>query len=158
MKWTRSSNSSNSRRPIDTATVVLPIPPAPTMLTKRPATNWAEIVSTASSRPIIRLKRAGSAGLFFEIEPLRSSSLDHGADKRIAPALDVRDVPVSEFAVPKRLSDRRHVNAETSLLDDCIRPGVIDEFLFSYDLAGTRDEKDQKIERPAAQGKGFTIA
>ena len=29
---------------------------------------------------------------------------------------------------------------------------MIDELLFRYDLAGTRDEKDQKIERPASRG------
>jgi hypothetical protein len=55
--------------------VVLPIPPVPTMVTKRPVANWAEIVSTATSRPIIRLKRGGNAGPFFEIEPSSTDRL-----------------------------------------------------------------------------------
>jgi hypothetical protein len=83
---------------------------------------------------------------------------NHGADKRIAPALDVRDVPVSEFAVPKRFSDRRNVDAEASLLDDDVRPDVINELFLRYDLAGTLSEIDQDIERPAAKGKDDTIA
>jgi hypothetical protein len=57
------------------------------------------------------------------------------------------------LAVPKRLSDRSNVYAEASLLDNDIRPSVINELLFSYDLAGAPDEIDQNIERTPAKRK-----
>jgi hypothetical protein len=72
--------------------------------------------------------------------------------------LDVRDVTVSELAVPKRLSDRGNVDAEASLLDDYIRPGVINEFFLCYDLAGTVDEINQNIKRTPAKGKNVPVA
>ena len=78
--------------------------------------------------------------------------------KAIAPALDVRDVPVSEFAILKRLSDSSNVYAEASLLDDYIRPGVINELFFCDNLAGTLDEIDQNIERTLAEGEYGTGA
>jgi hypothetical protein len=83
---------------------------------------------------------------------------DHGSDKRIAPALYIRDVPVSEFAVSKRLSDRGDVHAEASLLDDDIRPDVINELFLRQHLAGTFSEIDQNIEGPASKWKHDTIA
>jgi len=45
------------------------------------------------------------------------------------------------------------VYAEASLLDDYIRPSVINELLFSYDLAGAPHEIDQNIDRTPAKGK-----
>ena len=83
---------------------------------------------------------------------------DQRADKRIAPALDVRDVPVSEFAVAKRFSDRGNVDAKVSFLDDYIRPGVINELFLCYDLARTLDEIYQNIERTPTNGKHEPVA
>jgi hypothetical protein len=83
---------------------------------------------------------------------------NHRSDKRIAPALDVRDVPVSEFAVPKRFSDRGNVDAEAPFIDHHIRPDVINELFLCHDLAGTLSKIDQNVERPAAKGKDDTIA
>src|ERR1700722_7101381 len=83
---------------------------------------------------------------------------NHRADKRIAPALDVRDVPVSEFAVPKRFSDRGNVDAEVSFLDDYIRPSVINELFLCCDLARTLDEIYQNIERAPTNGKHEPVA
>jgi hypothetical protein len=62
------------------------------------------------------------------------------------------------LAVPKRLSDRSNVYAEASLLDDYIRPSVINELLFGYDLAGAPDETDQNIERMPAERKHEPVA
>jgi hypothetical protein len=62
------------------------------------------------------------------------------------------------LAILKRLSDRSNVYAEASLLDDDIRPNVINELLFSYDLGGARDEIDQNIERTPAEGKHEPVA
>jgi hypothetical protein len=50
------------------------------------------------------------------------------------------------------------VYAEASLLDDDVRPGVINELLFTDDLAGAPDEIDQNIERTPAEGKHQPIA
>src|SRR6476620_11719668 len=58
---------------------------------------------------------------------------DNGADERVAPSLDVCDVSVAKFAVSKRFSDRGNVYAEASLLDDYIRPGVINDLFLCYD-------------------------
>jgi hypothetical protein len=72
--------------------------------------------------------------------------------------LNVRDIPVSEFAIPKRLSDRSNVYAKASFLDEDIRPGVINERILCDDLARTLDEIDQEIERTPTEGKRLTIA
>ena len=82
---------------------------------------------------------------------------NHRPDERIAPALDVRDVPVSEFAVPKRLSDRCNVYAEASLFDHDVRPDVINQLFLCDDLAGTLSKIDQNIERPAAELNGLPV-
>jgi hypothetical protein len=56
------------------------------------------------------------------------------------------------------LADRGHVDPEASLRDGYVRPNVINEFVFRYDLAGTLDGKDQNIERPAAERKREPVA
>jgi hypothetical protein len=50
------------------------------------------------------------------------------------------------------------VYAEAALLDDYIRPSVINELLFGYDLAGAPDEIDKNIERTPAKGKHEPVA
>src|SRR5579863_2547706 len=87
--------------------------------------------------------------------PVDKSS--HRTDKRIASALHVCDVSVSEFAVPKRFSDRGDMDAETALLDHNVRPDGIDEFSFCEDFAETLGEIDQDIQRPATERKRGTI-
>jgi len=59
-KHAGSSNSATKAWLTDTATVVLPTPPGPTMLTKRFVASWLEMVRTASSRPTMRVSRVGS--------------------------------------------------------------------------------------------------
>src|SRR5882757_6398061 len=61
---------------------------------------------------------------------------DDGADERIAPSLDVGDISIAELAVTKRLPDGGHVDAEAPLLNDYVRPDVIDELLLRDDLTG----------------------
>jgi hypothetical protein len=43
-----------------------------------------------------------------------------------------------------------HVHPKGSLLNDDVRPNIIDEFFLSDDLAGTLGEVDQNVQRPAA--------
>jgi hypothetical protein len=50
------------------------------------------------------------------------------------------------------------VDPEAPLLYVDIRPDVIDEILFSDDLAGTFGKMDQNIERPAAEGQHHAVA
>src|SRR5882724_1050625 len=50
-------------------------------------------------------------------------------DERVAPSLNVRDVPVAEFAVSERLADGRHVYPQAPLFDCHIGPDVIKQFL-----------------------------
>src|ERR1700744_4321242 len=83
---------------------------------------------------------------------------NHRTDKRVAPALNIRDVPVSEFAVPKRFPDRGNMDAEAALLDHNVGPDMIDELFLCYDFAGTLSEINQNIERPAPEGEPDTGA
>jgi hypothetical protein len=128
------------------------------MVTKRPATNWAEIVSTAASRPIIRLKRAGNAGPFFESRTVAVVESDHRADERVAPSLDVCDVSVAKLAVTKCLADRRHVDPEASLLDRYVRPDLIPQFLLCDHLTRTLGKVDQEVQGPATKRQHHTLA
>jgi hypothetical protein len=75
-----------------------------------------------------------------------------------SPAFHVRDVPVSQFSVSERLSDRGNVDTETPLLDDDIRPGVTNELVLCYDFAGTLDEMDQNIERTTTEERHEPVA
>ena len=125
------------------------------MVTKRPATNWAEIVSTAASRPIIRLKRGGNAGPSLNSKRYRRGGSDARArnrsNKAIASALDVRDVAVPEFAVAKRFSDPRYVNAEAALLDRDTLPDPRDQILLGDGLTCVLHQNDENIQGARAQ-------
>jgi hypothetical protein len=79
-------------------------------------------------------------------------------DKRIPSALDIHDIAVAKLAVTKCLADCGHVDPEASLRDGYVRPNVINELVFRYDLARTLDEIDQNIERSPAQRKCEPVA
>src|SRR5260221_94650 len=77
-KKTAPSKSSINSWAMETATVVLPMPPGPTMLTKRWVISWADSARTVSSRPTIRVNRAGRC----RSRPLpngRACGVDHHA-------------------------------------------------------------------------------
>jgi hypothetical protein len=63
-----------------------------------------------------------------------TSERDDGADERIAPSLDVCDVSIAKLAVTKHFSDCGHVDPEAPLLNNYVRPDVIDELLLRDDL------------------------
>ena len=50
-------------------------------------------------------------------------------DERVAASLNVRDVPVAEFAISERLADGGHVYPQAPLFDGHIGPDVIKQFL-----------------------------
>ena len=81
-----------------------------------------------------------------------------GADERVAPPLDVCDVSVAKLAITKCLADRGHVDSEASLLNDYLRPDVIDEILLRDDLTWAVGKIDQNIQRPIPEGKHSTLA
>src|SRR3984893_15517059 len=83
---------------------------------------------------------------------------DNGADERVAPPLDVCDVSVAKLAITKCLADRGHVDSEASLLNDYVRPDVIDEILLRDDLTWAVGKIDQNIQRPIPEGKHLTVA
>src|SRR5216683_2010613 len=87
-----------------------------------------------------------------------ASEGDDGADERVAPCLDVCDVSVAKLAVSKRLADCGHVDPEAPLLNDYVRPDVIDELLLRDDLARTLGKVDQDVQGPAAKGQHHTLA
>src|SRR5712671_4506934 len=82
-----------------------------------------------------------------------ASEGDDGADERVAPCLDVCDVSVAKLAVSKRLADCGHVDPEAPLLNDYVRPDVIDEPLLSDDLTWAVGKIGQNIQRPIPEGK-----
>src|SRR6266702_4980448 len=47
-------------------------------------------------------------------------------NERVAPSLDVRDIPVAEFAVSERLADGGHMDSQAPLLDGHVGPDVIE--------------------------------
>src|SRR5450755_625495 len=83
---------------------------------------------------------------------------DHGADERVASALDVCDVAVAKLAVTKCLADRGDVDSQAPLLNGHVRPDVIDELLLHDDLTRAVGKIDQNIQRPTAEGKQLTVA
>src|ERR1700719_4954852 len=78
--------------------------------------------------------------------------------ERVASSFNVGDISVAELAITECLADGGHVDPEAALLHDDVRPDVINELLFSDDLAWTFGEIDQNIERPTAKRKRDTVA
>jgi hypothetical protein len=62
------------------------------------------------------------------------------------------------LAVSKRLADCGHVDSEAPLLNDYVRPNVIDELLLRDDLTWAVGKIDQNVQRPTAEGKHLTVA
>jgi hypothetical protein len=83
---------------------------------------------------------------------------NNGPNERVSPSLNVGDVPVSELAIPERLTDGSHMDPEAALLDVHIGPDVIDEFLLGDHLARAVGKIDQNIKRAAAKGKHDAVA
>ena len=83
---------------------------------------------------------------------------DNGADKRIAPPLDVCDVSITKLTVTKRLADCGHVDPETPLLNGYIRPDVIYQLPLPDYLTGTIGQIAQNIQCPIPERKHQTVA
>src|ERR1700759_1249477 len=82
---------------------------------------------------------------------------DDGADERIAPSLDVCDVPVAKLAVTKRLADCSHVDTGAAFRDGDVRPDVIHQLLLRDDLTWAAGKIGQDIQRPVSEGKRATV-
>src|ERR1700727_3045992 len=67
---------------------------------------------------------------------------DDCADECVAASLDVCDVAVAKPAVTKCLADHSHVDPKAPLLDDHVRPDVIDQLTLRDDLARTLGKVD----------------
>jgi hypothetical protein len=87
-----------------------------------------------------------------------TSEGDNGTDERVATSFDVCDVSIAKLAVTKRLADCGHVDPEAPLLNDYVRPDVIDELLLRDDLAWAVGKIGQNIQRPTPEGNHSTVA
>ena len=83
---------------------------------------------------------------------------DDGADKRIAPSLDVCDESIAKLAVTKRLADCGHVDPEAPFLNGYVRPDVIHQLLLRDHLTWAVGKIGQNIQRPIPEGKHSTVA
>jgi hypothetical protein len=83
---------------------------------------------------------------------------DNGADERVAPSLDGRDVSVAQLAVAKRLANGGNMDSKAPFLNGYVRPDVINQLLLRDDLTWAVGKKDQNIQRPTAEGKHFIVA
>ena len=83
---------------------------------------------------------------------------DNGADKRIAPSLDVCDVSVAKLAVAKRFADCGHVDPEVPFLNGYVRPDVIYQLLLRDDPTWAIGKIGQNIQRAISEGMHSTVA
>src|SRR5215469_8888105 len=91
--------------------------------------------------------------VFPTIAGRRVTHLRHRRDKGVASARVVGDVALAGAAIAERFAQRRHMDPQGALLDSHIRPGPGDELLFRDRLAGVFDQRNQNIERSAADAQ-----
>ena len=142
--------------PTATATVVLPTPPLPTMVTKREALSWDRRLfecrrrarPSASSGPADWRAESGQ-------EPPRcalfGSRPRDRRDEAISPAGDGGDVPCAARPVAQGLAEASHVKPQTAFFDRGVGPDAGQHIPFADDLVGPGQQNDQSIEGPRAQ-------
>ena len=165
----RSTNSTAPEKasirwcPTATATVVLPTPPAPTMVTKREVFSWAD--SSGCPRPVrpsgssarqIGMRKAG--GDATGAVPRTAGPRD-GRDEAIAPPRQRRDVSCAILPVAERLAQSGHVKAQAAFLDDHIRPDRGQQFLLLTTWLGedVRTIRISRAREPSSTGAPFIV-
>src|SRR5262249_48045453 len=63
----------------------------------------------------------------------------------------VGDVALAVAAVAERLAQCRDMDPQGALLDDRVGPGARDQFVLADRLAGAFGQRDQDVQRPAAE-------
>ena len=81
----------------------------------------------------------------------------HRRDEAVAPARDIGDVPLSRAAIAKRLAQGGDVDPQSVLLDDRVRPGASDELVLADRLAGAFNQRDENVQRPAAEAQRLSV-
>jgi hypothetical protein len=87
----------------------------------------------------------------------RCALLMHSCNRRdeaVTAAGNIGDVAGAGLAVAQRLAERADVHLEIGLLDERARPDAREEILLADNLVGALDQRDQDVERPAAEPKG----
>jgi len=81
----------------------------------------------------------------------------HRCNKAVTPAGVVGDVAPASAAIAKRLAQRRDMDPERTVVDDRIGPGAGDQLVLVDRLAGAFDERNQNIQRAAAEAQWFPV-
>ena len=138
------------------ATVVLPMPPGPTIVTRRSRESRVTSAATASSRPIMRVtangRLCGVAGgtVGGGAAPRWLLASDRG-DEIVAPPWNGDDVAIAVLAVAEGAAQGADLNLEICFFNVGLRPGPGDQFLFADHLAGAFDQSGQDVKGAAAQ-------
>ena len=81
----------------------------------------------------------------------------HRCDKGVAAAGVVGDIASARSAIPKRVPQRRDMDAQGAVIDDRIRPGAGDQLFLGDHFAGVLDQCDQNIERTTAEAQRLPV-
>ena len=145
-----------------TATVVLPIPPGPTMVRKRRRASRAASATMASSRPTIRVNGAGELPTSGHPRGRRGRRQHvlprHRCDKSITSAREVGDVALAGAAIPRapyaplrrgptRRRHRRRCRGQVWAISCSWRSS----------RRRARSAQNQDIERAAAEAQRFPV-
>lgn len=72
-------------------------------------------------------------------------------DEAVSPAVDVGYVRAADLPVAESSAQGLDVASKIALFDEPVRPGSRDQFPFVDELRGAFDERDENVERSAAQ-------
>ena len=139
-----------------TATVVLPMPPGPTMVTKRAPITRVDSATTSSSRPTIRARRPGrlacgksAAGVACQVAAVgRPRDRRHEA---IAAPRERGDVARAVLAVAQRLAQAGHVKPQAAFFDGDVGPDPSQQVPLVDDLVRAGHERNEDVEAARAQ-------
>jgi hypothetical protein len=81
-----------------------------------------------------------------------------GRDEAVAAAGNIGDVSGAVPSVAQRLAKAGDVHTQVCLLDDEVGPDECDEVPPGYDLSGTLDQRNEDVERPAADGDRLIVS
>ena len=136
--------------------MVLPIPPAPTIVTRRWRESRATSAATASSRPIMRVTANGRLCGAADASRRRRRGprwllASYRGDEIVAPSRNGDDVAIAALAVAEGAAQGAHLNLQVRFFDERLRPGSGDQFLLADHLAGAFDQGGQDVKGAAAE-------
>lgn len=111
-----------------------------------------------SSRPIVRVRRAGRARLRPPSAVRPVSLCRNRRNEAVASSRDGNDVAGARTPVAERPPQGGDLDPEIAPIDHGVGPGASQQLFLADDLAGTVDQSDQEIERAAADPSGWSAS